>query len=91
MPGLLRRQARGAATAEQTGAVGDKGLDRFRRQIAEAHRHRFRLEHQADRMLEHHRIGPAAKLALIISWPSGKNAGRAFSCSRRRAINEVSQ
>ncbi|MCY1188272.1 hypothetical protein D9M73_293570 [compost metagenome] len=33
----------------------------------------------------------AAKDAAIISCPSGKNAGRAFSCSRRRAIMAVSQ
>ncbi|MNI54133.1 hypothetical protein D3C73_1090140 [compost metagenome] len=58
VPGLLGGQAGGTAATEQARPVGDERLDRFRRHIAETHRYRFRLEHQADRMLEHHRIGP---------------------------------
>ncbi|MNZ48759.1 hypothetical protein D3C78_665100 [compost metagenome] len=58
MLGLLGRQASGTAAAEQPGTVGNKRLDRVRWQLAEAHRDRFRLEHQAHRMLEHHRVSP---------------------------------
>ncbi|MNY08616.1 hypothetical protein D3C86_1414800 [compost metagenome] len=58
---LFGRQFCRATTTEQTGTVGQKRLDRFRRQIAKAHRYRFWLEHQAHRMLEHHRISPGGK------------------------------
>ncbi|MNL16052.1 hypothetical protein D3C87_1370730 [compost metagenome] len=61
MLGQLGRQFCRTATAEQSGAVGEKRLDRFRRQTTEAHSDRFRLKHQADRMLKHHRIGPCGE------------------------------
>ena len=59
--GDLQRNLRSRAAAEQAGAVDHEALDLLRGQAGKTHGHGLRLEHQADRMAEHHRVGPGGK------------------------------
>ncbi len=58
---LFGGNAGGAATAEQCRAIGHERLEHVRGHFGKPYRGRLRLEHQAHRMLKHHRVSPRSK------------------------------